>query len=54
LNEGLGVLVLAVGPLNGHEQTAVRALEAFVPRAFGEELAVERLLAVRADDLLCL
>jgi hypothetical protein len=32
----------------------VRTLEAFVPRAFGEELAVERLLAVRADDLLCL
>ena len=30
------------------------ALEAFVPRAFGEEPAVERLLAVRTDDLLCL
>jgi hypothetical protein len=32
----------------------VRALEAFVPRPFGEELTVERFLAVRAGDLLCL
>jgi hypothetical protein len=51
LNEGLFV---AVGPLDRHEQATVRALEALVARALGEELAVERLLAVRAGDLLCL
>jgi hypothetical protein len=32
----------------------VRALEPLVPRALGEELTVERLLAMRAGDLLYL
>ena len=51
LNEGLrGFVARAGGALCGHEKTAVRALEPLVPRAFGEQLAVEGLLAVWADN----
>ena len=47
-------VAVAVHALGGHEQAAVRALESFVPRAFGEQLAGKRLLAVRTDDFLLL
>jgi hypothetical protein len=50
LNEGLAVE--AVRALDRHEQAAVRALEALVAGATREELARERLLAVRTHDRL--
>src|SRR5207245_9669911 len=50
LNEGLPAAVC--GPLSWDEQLAVRALEAAVaPGRTWQQLARERLLAVRADDV---
>ena len=45
-----GLVARASRALRGHEKTAMRALEPLVPRAFGEQLAVEGLLAVWADN----
>src|ERR671935_1735499 len=52
LNEGLiGFVAVLVRPLGGNEQTAMRALETLESRSLGEEFGRERLLAVRADEL---
>jgi hypothetical protein len=42
------------GALERHEQATVRALEALPPLVVAEQLAPERFLAVRADDVVLL
>jgi hypothetical protein len=49
-----GRAVGAVRALGRHEEAAMRAFETLVARAFGEQLAVEGLLAVRTDGCLVL